>query len=89
MTIKHTNENGKLTLALSGRIDTVTAPELEAALDTVLGDAKELVFDFNELEYISSRALLPPDFVSLCSTIKSRAGFTVSVSECSVRSFIC
>ena len=57
MTINQTNENGKVTLALSGRLDTVTAPELEAALDTALGDAKELVFDFNELEYISSAGL--------------------------------
>ena len=57
MTIKQTNENGKVTLTLSGRLDTVTAPELEAALDTALGDAKELVFDFNELEYISSAGL--------------------------------
>ena len=31
--------------------------ELEAALDTALGDAKELIFDFNELEYISSAGL--------------------------------
>lgn len=57
MTINQTNENGKVTLALSGRLDTVTAPELEAALDTALSDAKELVFDFNELEYISSAGL--------------------------------
>ena len=57
MTINQTNENGKVTLALSGRLDTVTAPELEAALDTALGDAKELIFDFNELEYISSAGL--------------------------------
>ena len=39
MTIKQTNEYGKLTLALSGRLDTVTAPELEAVIDTALGGA--------------------------------------------------
>ncbi len=57
MTIKQTNENGKVTLALSGRLDTVTAPELEAALDSALEGASELCFDFNELEYISSAGL--------------------------------
>ncbi len=57
MTIKQTNENGKVTLALSGRLDTVTAPELEAALDKALDDARELRFDFNGLEYISSAGL--------------------------------
>lgn len=57
MTINQTNENGKVTLALSGRLDTVTAPELEAALDTALGGATELCFDFTDLEYISSAGL--------------------------------
>ncbi len=57
MTINQTNENGKVTLALSGRLDTVTAPELEAALDTALGGATELCLDFTDLEYISSAGL--------------------------------
>ena len=57
MTIKQTNENGNVTLAPSGRLDTVTAPELETALERALDDAKELCFDFKELEYISSAGL--------------------------------
>lgn len=57
MTINTTVENGKFTVALSGRLDSVTAPELEAKLDDVLKNAKELCFDFNELEYISSAGL--------------------------------
>ena len=57
MAINTTNENGRVTLALSGRLDTVTAPELEAALDKVLGDTNDLCFDFSELEYISSAGL--------------------------------
>ncbi len=57
MTINQTNENGKVTLALSGRLDTVTAPELEAALDTALSGATELCLDFTDLEYISSAGL--------------------------------
>ena len=57
MTIKQTKENEKVTLALSGRLDTVTAPELEAALDTALSGVTELCFDFTDLEYISSAGL--------------------------------
>lgn len=57
MTIKQTNENGKVTIALAGRLDTVTAPELDAELDSALKDAAELHFDFSELEYISSAGL--------------------------------
>lgn len=57
MTINQTNENGKITLALSGRLDTVTAPNLEATLDSVLNEAVELCFDFKDLEYISSAGL--------------------------------
>ena len=45
------------TLALSGRLDTTTAPELEAALADVSSGAKELVLDMNELAYISSAGL--------------------------------
>ncbi len=55
MQIKKTIENGRLTFAVSGRLDTNTAPELEAEL-TVSGDG-ELVFDFAGLEYISSAGL--------------------------------
>ena len=57
MNINKTIENETLTLALSGRLDTTTAPELEAVLDSGLGGVSELVFDFSELEYISSAGL--------------------------------
>lgn len=44
-------------LALSGRLDTTTAPELEAALEPVLSEAAELTVDLSGLEYISSAGL--------------------------------
>ncbi len=53
---KSTNETG-LTVALTGRLDTVTAPELEQALKEVLDDAGELTLDFGKLDYISSAGL--------------------------------
>ena len=46
-----------LNVVLEGRLDTTTAPELEAKLKEVLGDSKELNFDFTGLEYISSAGL--------------------------------
>lgn len=57
MTINLTNENSKLNVELEGRLDTTTAPQLEAELKQNLGDTKELVLDFAKLEYISSAGL--------------------------------
>ena len=57
MTIEKTTENEKVTLTVSGRLDTTTAPELERTLDSILDGTKELVFDMTGLEYISSAGL--------------------------------
>ena len=52
------NLNGTaLNIALTGRLDTTTAPALEAELNTVLTNVTELAFDFAQLEYISSAGL--------------------------------
>ena len=55
MTIEKKLENGTLTYVVCGRLDTNTAPELEAEL--TLDGAREVVFDFAALEYISSAGL--------------------------------
>jgi len=57
MTIQKSNDNGNLTIALEGRLDTVTAPELEAELKASLDGAKTLTLDFSKLDYISSAGL--------------------------------
>ena len=57
MTIQQTKNGNALTIALEGRLDTMTAPELEAALKTALDGVTELTFDFEKLEYISSAGL--------------------------------
>ena len=57
MTIEKKIENGNVTIKVSGRLDTTTAPELEKALDSSLEGTKELVFDMANLEYISSAGL--------------------------------
>ena len=49
--------NGKVILKIEGRLDTTTAPELEKAINDE-GDAlKNLVLDFNGVNYISSAGL--------------------------------
>lgn len=57
MTINKTQETDKLTIVVEGRLDTTTAPQLEAELKSSLDGVKELVFDIKELEYISSAGL--------------------------------
>ncbi len=57
MEISKNLDNEKLVIALKGRLDTVTAPQLEAELAESLGGVKELEIDMKELEYISSAGL--------------------------------
>ena len=57
MTIEQTKNGNALNLALEGRLDTMTAPQLEAALKEALPGVEALTFDFGKLEYISSAGL--------------------------------
>ena len=57
MTITKTAENGTLRIALEGRLDTNTAPQLETELKTSLSGSSGLELDFSGLEYISSAGL--------------------------------
>ena len=55
------NSNGStLTIVLSGRLDTVSAPKLEEELKASICDVTELVLDFSGLDYISSAGLRIP-----------------------------
>ena len=57
MNITKNAEGSKLLLALDGRLDTTTAPELEAEIGALINDVDELTLDFGSLEYISSAGL--------------------------------
>lgn len=57
MTINTTKNGTALYLAPEGRLDTVTAPELERAINGNLGGVTELTLDFAGLDYISSAGL--------------------------------
>lgn len=57
MTIEKKVNGTALEIALEGRLDTMTAPELEAELNQSMGSADSLKLDFSKLEYISSAGL--------------------------------
>lgn len=57
MNIQKKKENDTLSIELEGRLDTVTAPELETELRNSFDGVKELILDFENLEYISSAGL--------------------------------
>ena len=57
MDINKSVEGKTLTIALTGRLDTTTAPQLEAELRDSLAGINSLVLDFKALEYLSSAGL--------------------------------
>lgn len=57
MKIDQSREGSSLGLKLEGRLDTITAPELEAVLSDSLGSVDSLTMDFSALEYLSSAGL--------------------------------
>lgn len=57
MDINKTVNGEELTVALVGRLDTTTAPELEEEWKEGLNGVTALIVDFSKLEYISSAGL--------------------------------
>lgn len=57
MDIKMNRNDKELVIALGGRLDTVTSPELDAALKGALDGVEKLIFDLTDLAYISSAGL--------------------------------
>ncbi len=57
MIINKSSNNEELIINLEGRLDTTTAPQLEAELKASLNNISVLEFDFSGLEYLSSAGL--------------------------------
>lgn len=57
MKINISSENDTMTIALEGRLDTVTAPALETEIRQKIEGVKRLEFDFSGLQYLSSAGL--------------------------------
>lgn len=75
MTISKTLSGTSLTLALEGRLDTVTAPELETELKDSLNGVETLTMDFSKLDYISSAGLRV--LLSAHKTMSSAGGMKI------------
>lgn len=57
MNINKIKDGKTLVIELEGRLDTVSAPQLEAELKSDLSGTEILIFDFSGLEYLSSAGL--------------------------------
>lgn len=57
MEIKKTADGNVLVLAVSGRLETVTAPQLDAEIQAIPDYVSELLMEISELEYVSSAGL--------------------------------
>ena len=57
MTINVERDFELVTLEITGRLDTTTAPNLESVINELSDDTKELIFDMSGVEYISSAGI--------------------------------
>ena len=57
MTINVERDFELVTLEITGRLDTTTAPNLESVVNELPEDTKELIFDMSGVEYISSAGI--------------------------------
>ena len=57
MTINVVRDFELVILEITGRLDTLTAPNLESVVSELSEDTKELVFDMSGVEYISSAGI--------------------------------
>lgn len=68
-----TEMNGTtLIVAVQGRLDTTTAPDLTEEVSKCLPDATDVVFDFAELDYISSAGIRT--LMATLKTVKAKQG---------------
>ncbi|WP_407429509.1 STAS domain-containing protein [Treponema sp.] len=79
MTITKSQNGTSFVLAVEGRLDTATAPELEKEIQS-LTEAAELIIDFSKLDYISSAGLRV--LLSAHKNFARKSGLTIiNVSE--------
>lgn len=75
MQINKTVDGGKLTIALDGRLDTMTAPELEEAIKGDIDTVSSAELDLTNLEYVSSAGLRV--ILSIHKTLSKKEGLVV------------
>ena len=57
MTIEIKKEAAETIIRIAGRLDTITAPALDKAINEDIGETRNLILDMKSLEYISSAGL--------------------------------
>lgn len=75
MKIISRTEGNKVTMEITGWLDTQTAPQLEEELSKLSDEATSLVFDFAKLEYISSAGLR--QVVAAYKKMQQKEGFKI------------
>ena len=75
MEIVSRTEGNKVTMEISGGLDTQTAPKLEEELSHLDDSVTGLVFDFAKLEYISSAGLR--QVISAYKKMSGKDGFKI------------
>lgn len=75
MEIISRTEGNKVTMEITGWLDTQTAPQLEEELSKLSDEATSLVFDFAKLEYISSAGLR--QVVAAYKKMQQKEGFKI------------
>jgi anti-sigma B factor antagonist len=79
MEIQTSRNEDVTTVKLIGRLDTMTSSQLEDALDGIITDTKDLIFDMESLEYISSAGLR---IILSAQKLLSKKGGGVSIINC-------
>ncbi len=80
MTVNKELNGSELVVSVSGRIDTTTAPTLEAEIKESLDGVQKLVLDIADVEYVSSAGLRV--FLSTHKTMLKQGGMVIkNVSE--------
>ena len=75
LTINKDSSGSSLTISLEGRLDSTTAPQLEAEVKTGLSGVTNLVFDIAGLEFLSSAGLRV--FLLAQKTMKKQGTMTI------------
>ena len=87
MTITREDSDDKITLKVSGRVDTVTSKDLQQEMLKAFATGNILVMDFKDVEYVSSAGLRV--FLMAEKTAKSKGGsFTLTNANESVISVL-
>ena len=68
MELEFKNENGNLNVKVIGKLDTMTAPKLEEELSKNMDGVEAIIFDLEQLKYISSSG------IRVLLTIKKKIG---------------